>query len=588
MFQQASLLQKPFDYILVKEQSQLKEVIQAVCRSRAVAIDTETTGLRPYNGARVRIISLRCDKRSYVIDCFSVDPTKLVKKLNKKRLIAHNWAFDSNFLGQYGFDLHKARVRDTMILSALLTAGSELRNGLGPVLRRYFKLDLNKDFQKSDWSAELSPEQLEYAARDTYYLIPLYHKLLKRIDKFGLRKIAALEHKVLRAVMWMMKTGVQVDTDKWKMYYRQAIERRIDADANMRRLVPPRSIGPAWKWSKAADIKAALYRLGVDVRSTSKKKLAMELDGLSGPGADFIRELIVWRKASQIAKSFGPKWLLEVNSAGKVHATPQQCLPATGRFSYASPNLQQVPRGNHRHCFHLDGYQIVKADYSGIELRMMAHVAQDRAMIEAFKNDEDLHKITAQEVLHVAEPTKNDRTLAKALNFGLLYGCGPDALREQLAANWGTILPLEKCAEMKLSWFNKYKGVWRYLEHKKRAVDPVWTSPWGRRRLNMGRVWNEKKKRWDIQFNKNANTPIQGTCADGMKKAIAEVYRRRKEIPGMKMLMVVHDEIVLACPKFYATACAKWLEQIMIDAMQPLLGEVPCAVESKVGQTWGG
>lgn len=589
MFTRAELCDRPV-YTYVTEQEGVNECAREIRRSKYIAIDTETTGLRPYHGDRVRLLSVSCDTgRTWVLDCFSVDPRKCIRSLAGKKVVAHNWAFDANFLSQYGWKFERTKLRDTHILGFLLHCGSGRKSNLGYLLQRYLGLNVDKSFQKSDWSGTLSAEQLDYAARDTKHLLDLYFILLKKCAQARLKKIVALEHHVLRSVLWMMRTGVQVDTKLWIELYEQARVKRKDTDHAMRALVSTRRYGAAWNWRKATDIKSALFRLGVSVQSTSKKKMALALDGVSGPAEEFIRLLLAWRRADQVVKSFGPKWLTSIDQHSKVHAQPQQCLPETGRFSYSSPNLQQIVKGAHRYCFH-DGYgrTIVKADYSTLELRMIAHIANDENMIEAFVNNEDLHIKTAQRVLGVAEPSKNDRTLAKALNFGMVYGAGPETIREQLAANWGIVLTLDQCADYRKQFFATYRGVAAYLERAKKNSDYSWRSPWGRRRLGMGQVYNEKTRRVQNQFNRWANTPVQGTSADGAKKALADVYKYRKQIPGLKCLMFIHDELVVSVPTVWAPIAGPWLKAIMENAMQPLLGKVPCLVEYKFARTWGG
>ena len=590
-FKQVTVSDRPA-YTYVTTNKGTEAVIREIRRSRFIALDCETTGLRPYHDSKLRLLSITTSIGStFVVDCFSCNPRRIIRHLSRsrKKIIAHNWAFDANFLNQYGFTFERCRLRDTHILAFLLHCGSKHKSNLGYCLWKYLGVETDKSHQKSDWSGDLTTDQLDYAAKDTKHLLDLYLVLLEKCKQAKLMRIVALEHHVLRAVLWMMRTGMRVDSAKWMGIYADCLANRATEDKLMRAMVPARSFGSPFDWRKQADLKSALLRLGHRVGSTAKKKLALELDGLTGASSDFIHALLRFRRADQVVKAFGPGWLKAVDGYGYVHPTPQQCRPETGRFSYSDPNVQQIPRGPHRKCFlPRPGNVVVKADYSGIELRMMAHVAPDQEMILAFQNGADLHTKTAQDVLGIAEPTKNDRTLAKALNFGLIYGCGPETLREQLAANWGIILTIDECARYKRKFFNTYWGIEQYLEQCKKKEDYAWRSKWGRRRLGMGKTYNEKMRRFQTQFNKWANTPIQGNSADGMKKAIAEVYKRRKQIPGVRMLAVVHDEIVLECPKPLAFQCAEWLKDIMEKSMQPLLGEVPCVVEYSVGNTWGG
>jgi len=566
MFSPVRFCDRPV-YTYVTTQEGVNECAREIRRSKYIAIDTETTGLRPYHGDRVRLISVSCcTGRTWVLDCFSVDPRKCLRSLRNKKVVAHNWAFDANFLHQYGWRFESCKLRDTFILGFLLHCGSGKNAKLGYLLHRYLGLDLDKSFQKSDWSVpSLSIDQIDYAARDTKHLLDLYFVLAQRCFQAKLKRIVALEHHVLRSVLWMMRTGVQIDVPLWVELYEQARRKRKDADHAMRALVSSRLYGAAWNWRKKADIQSALFRLGVSVQSTSKKKMALALDGISGPAEEFIRLLLSWRRSDQVVKSFGSKWLTALTRSQTVHAQPQQCLPATGRFSYSNPNLQQIPKGPHRNCFVArHGYSFVKADYSTLELRMMAHTADDKVMTLAFQQGADLHKQTAKDILKVPNPTDQDRFLAKAINFGLIFGIGPTTFRENLAANWGIVLPLSECTKYRDRFFEKYAEIDAHLNRAKLQDAPSWRSPWGRRRLGMGPVFNPKFGYMQNQFTKWANTPIQGASADGNKQALALIYRRRKQIPGLRLLMTVHDEIVLEVPSVWAFVTADWLKKIMI------------------------
>lgn len=586
MFHAASLGADRTNFTLVTTASELSSVQTALRSEALLALDTETTGLRPFHDSRLRLLSLCVDGvRPWVIDCFKVDPRPLLASLRRKVIVAHNWAFDAPFLAPHGFDFAANSLRDTFIASFLLTCGYGSSNSLGKVLYDNLGIEVDKTLQKSDWSGELTPEQLAYAAADTTHLLPLHRSLRERIQTDGLTKVWHLEHIVLKAVLWMRMTGIKVDHNKWVTLYNAAIAKRTRLTGELNKMVPPRQFSKApWNWRKPWDIKQAAGRMGVDLPSTTKAAMALHADN------DFVQNILEWRRCDQILKSFGPAWFRHEGTCGSVHAEFRQCLPMTGRFSCTEPNMQQIPRGGHRKCFVAPiGHSIVKADYSTLELRLMAKIAKEKNMAKAFLQGVDLHMQTAQNVLGKESPTKADRSLAKALNFGLIYGCGPKALREQLAANWGIVLPLVKAAAMRTAFFKAYPDLKRYHAKMKGPGEPVSKTPWGRVRHGMGPVMKESKwgKKLSEQFTKKCNTLVQSTAADGMKKAVASVWMKRKSF-DFNMLLVVHDEIVLVCPTPIANDVAEWLKGIMIKAMQPLLGRIPCEVETSVGDSWGG
>jgi DNA polymerase-1 len=246
----------------------------------------------------------------------------------------------------------------------------------------------------------------------------------------------------------------------------------------------------------------------------------------------------------------------------------------------STPNLQNLPHDQrYRRCFVAPpGRVLVKADYSQIELRIAAKVAGDSALLHAYRRGEDLHTLTARNVLGIADVSKEHRKLAKALNFGLLYGMGTKGFRVYAKAQYGLDLTDEDAARYRGAFFTSYPGLaaWhrRIGQTGKSSIETRTLA--GRRRLNVGR------------FSEKLNTPVQGTGADGLKLALALLWERRAECPGAFPVLAVHDEIVVECNADHAENTARWLKQAMVDGMTDLLAPVPVDVEVKVGRTWGG
>jgi DNA polymerase-1 len=274
--------------------------------------------------------------------------------------------------------------------------------------------------------------------------------------------------------------------------------------------------------------------------------------------------------------TYGQDWLQHVASDGRVYAQWVQLGSRAGRMSCRDPNMQQVPRAEHRKCIRPPaGRVLVKADYSQIELRIAALVADERRMVEAFRKGEDLHVLTAQRVLGIKEVTKTQRQLAKAVNFGLLYGMGAKGFRVYARSNYGVSLTPEEAASYRSAFFRAYPGLAQW--HRSQPDGEVETRTLtGRRRLGVSR------------FTEKLNTPVQGTGADGLKLALALLWERRGDCPGAVPVLVVHDEIVVECEVGQAEAAGAWLKQAMLDAMAPLIDPVPVEVDVKAAPTWGG
>jgi DNA polymerase-1 len=243
----------------------------------------------------------------------------------------------------------------------------------------------------------------------------------------------------------------------------------------------------------------------------------------------------------------------------------------------SKPNLQNLPRrADYRRCFMAPpGRVLVKADYSQVELRIAAKVSGDRNMLAAYRDGQDLHALTARQVLGVQEVTKDQRQLAKALNFGLLYGMGAPRFREYAQTNYGVKLTPAQAAEYREAFFRAYPGLRRW--HRSVPDKPVETRTLaGRRRLEVAK------------FTEKLNTPVQGSGADGLKLALALLWERREQVAGAFPVLVVHDEIVVECDQGQAEDVLEWLKGAMIDAMRDWLDPVPVEVEVKVAPTWGG
>jgi DNA polymerase-1 len=225
-----------------------------------------------------------------------------------------------------------------------------------------------------------------------------------------------------------------------------------------------------------------------------------------------------------------------------------------------------------------NGLVIVKADFSQIELRLAALIAGDAAMLAALRAGEDLHRRTAAAVLGVdpAAVTPAHRQLAKALNFGLLYGMGAEGLRRYAFITYGVTLTREEAARYRALFFAAYPELRRWHERQPRGVVETRTLA-GRRRLGVER------------FTDKLNSSVQGSGADGLKLALAGLWESRALAPSARLLLPVHDELVVECPAQDADAVASWLAEQMTAAMVALVGDaVPIVVDTAIGPSWAG
>jgi len=544
-----------------------------------VGMDLETTGLNPRKD-RVRLLSLSLDTIdggvfTYLIDCFAVDPSPLWDSLVDKDLVIHNAEFDLSFLARMGFT-PAGKVSDTMLLAQLLTAGTHDSNTLAACCNRYLGRLLDKTKQKSNWSDELTPDQLTYAAADSQVLVPLCKVLTAKIKEAKLNEAAEIEHRFLPAIIWLGQNGVFLDKSAWQSLARDAEEHAEGTRQQLDQAAPSRpgrldGCG-SWNWDSPQQAQEALGLLGCKVESTADNVLA----DTDHPFAQLLRR---HRDASKRTSTYGAGWLDHVADDSRVYPRWRQIGAASGRMSCSDPNMQQLPRGDYRRCIVApNGLVLVKADYSQIELRIAAKVSGDEALLEAYQRGEDLHTITARNVLGIENVTKQDRQLAKALNFGLLYGMGARGFRLYAKSQYGLELTEKEARSYRDSFFKSYPGLASWHRRVRSRQTKETRTLTGRRRLLDSKTPDTQR----------LNTPVQGTGADGLKLALALLWERRDQAPGASPVLAVHDEIVVEADADQADATATWVKTAMIDAMANKLAPVPVEVEVQISQTWGG
>jgi DNA polymerase-1 len=513
-------------------------VVDTIRRSEHVTIDTETTGLGPCRD-RVRLLQLATDSGVYIIDCFHVNPSSLWPALSGKELVFHNAHFDVRFLRPQGFDFSTVIIRDTMILSALLTAGDFLqRNSLEALAERYLGYSLNKKHQKADWRGELTPDMLDYAAQDVVATRDVYELLQRDIDAAGLRKVADLEHRCLLAVLWMSISGIGFDQEAWLRLADKAEQEAEAFEKQLTTLAPPKpppdalrqllvalglkkppkklpkkpaKVKPAdlvWNWDSNDQLIAAFHLLGINLKSTGEEALA----DVNHPFADALRG---YRASAKLAGTYGRKWIDYIGADGRIRCDWKQTGTKTGRMACGNPNLQNLPKDPaYRERFNAPpGRLIIKADLSQIELRIAAKVAREQAMIDAFVRGEDLHKLTAQQLTQKTEVTPKERSLAKPINFGLIYGLSAPALARKAKVEYGVEMSEKQAEKYRAAWFAAWPGISRWHSQLK---GHRWQQMLGRKaaqtRTLTGRRTIVSKDLW---YGARANFIVQGLSDSG-------------------------------------------------------------------------
>ncbi|SKB13682.1 DNA polymerase I (fragment) [Planktothrix sp. PCC 11201] len=272
---------------------------------------------------------------------------------------------------------------------------------------------------------------------------------------------------------------------------------------------------------------------------------------------------------------------------GRIHPSYRQCGARSGRFSCQQPNLQNIPRNctakGMRTCFiSAPGYQIIKADYSQIELRIVAEISSDRRMLNAYSKGEDLHALTASLITGklLEQITPEDRQIAKSVNFGLIYGMGAAKLQAYAEEKYDVLLTLEEAKLFRKRFFTAYQGVKNWHEQVRKTVYAQ-----GQREI---RTIGGRRRRWASKprLCELLNHPVQGTSADLLKVAIARLFEVLPDTEA-KLIGVVHDEILLECPQQTLEKTTRLLKTVMIEAGQQYLQQVPIEVDVNTALSWG-
>ena len=592
------------DYTVVQTNEQLDQMLAALRKAGSFSFDTETTGLDAVQAGLVGLSFSTAPAVAWYVPVGHQEGEQLlmeevlaaVRPLFESPNIskcAHNANYDMTILASHGIDCQGVDF-DTMVAAHLLSRGQlGLKNlaldVLGQEMTPITEL-IGKGRKQLTFDQVEIEKAAPYAAADADMTGRLLQAFEEPIVRDGLSSLMSdLEMPLVPILVTMQRHGIKLDS---------AVLREMSEDLRQQMYQVEealyQSIGHTVNINSPLQLSDLLFK-EIGLPRTKRTKTgystdANSLEGLKGlhPVVDQILE---YRQVSKLKSTYVDALPDMVNPAtGRVHTSYNQAGSATGRMSSSDPNLQNIPIRTElgrqvRKAFVADGapdWLLFSADYSQIELRVLAHLSQDPGLLEAFQRGEDIHASTAASMFEVPvnEVDAEQRRIAKVLNFGVIYGLSPHGISQQ------TGFSREEGATFIETYFNKYPGINEYLEEvktKARAQQYVETILGRRRYLPDINSPNFNTRGGAERMA--INMPIQGTAADIMKLAMIRV-QNRLDHEGLrtKMLLQVHDELVFEMPKEEMDA----LKALVFDEMPGAMDlDVTLKVDAKWGLTWG-
>jgi len=594
-------------YTTVLTQAELDTWLEHIVAAELVALDTETTSLNYMEAELVGIsVCVEAGSAAYIplAHRYPGAPDQLDRDAVLEQMrawlesdapkLGHHLKYDAHIFQNYGIALGGIAF-DSMLESFVLNS-TATRHDLDSVAAKYLEIKTTKYEEVAGKGAkQLCFDEVDidvaapYAAEDADVSLRLHATLWPLLEQTPeLRSVYVdIEQPLVPVLQRMEYLGVLVDAAMLQAQSQELAESMAATEEQAHR-----EAGGPFNLASPKQLQEILYgRLGLPVLGkTPKGQPSTAENVLQDLAIDYpLPKLILEHRAlAKLKSTYTDKLPAQINSrTGRIHTSYHQAVAATGRLSSSDPNLQNIPirtpEGRRiRQAFVApQGYRLLAADYSQIELRIMAHLSEDDGLLEAFASNQDIHTATAAEVFGL-EPDRvgtNERRSAKAINFGLMYGMSAFGLARQLGidrAEAQTYVDL---------YFSRYPGVKRYMdETRERAREQGYVATVYGRRLYLPEIKSRNHQRRQYAERSAINAPMQGTAADIIKRAMIDVDRWLIDsCADARLIMQVHDELVLEVP---ADGAEKFAAQLAARMEAAADLRVPLNVDFGLGSNW--
>ena len=597
------------NYNIVSDKKLFLKIIKEIEKKKFVSFDLETTSL-DYIEAKIVGISLACDsKKAYYIPLLHEDQSKY-KQLPKKfvlenlkpilethkiKKVGHNLKYDRNVLRNYDIILNGIE-HDSMLLSYVYDS-TAIRHGLDNAAEKYlshktihYEDIAGKGAKQIPFSKVDIETAAEYSCEDVLVSYELYNYLWAKVSKDEniIKVYKNIEMPLVPILSNIERNGVLVESKTLNK-----LSKELDSELKTIEKKCFKITEKEFNLNSPKQLQEILYEdLKIPIsKKTPTGKPSTDEDTLQylSESYDLPRLILDYRSLNKLKTGYTDKLPLQISKiTGRVHTSYQQAITSTGRLSSTEPNLQNIPiksaQGKKiRNAFIADkGKKIFAADYSQIELRIMAHLSGDKNLLKAFKNKIDIHSFTASEIfgVDVNKVSSEDRRSAKAINFGLIYGMSSFGLSKQL----GISIPEAK--DYMDIYFNRYPKIKSYmLEKKTFAKQHGYVETLLGRKLYLPEINSKQAQRRSYAERTAINAPVQGTAADIIKIAMIEIDKWLAEKKSKtKMIMQVHDELVFEISENDIDSEI----EVIVNLMQNCITlDLPLEVNFGIEDNWG-
>ena len=595
-------------YKTILNKKDLKEWSEKLDACKVFAIDTETDSLNTVSANLVGIsLSVKEGEGCYIplkhdyegcpiqIDlelAVSIIGSSIEK--NKHKAVGQNLKFDIPILARHGITLDTFHA-DTMLMSYVLNS-TATRHGMDKLAEFYLNYTTVKYKEVTGTASKqinFSAVEIEiasnYAAEDADITLRLFNKLedLLKDKPTQLKLLNDIEYPLVHVLSKIEQNGAKIDKDKLAEHSKELSEKIADLSAQAFVIS-----GEEFNLDSPKQLLEILYeKLKLPILkktpkgqpSTNEETLQRLSEEYELPGI-----ILQYRTLAKLKSTYTDSLIKIENPLTKrIHTSYQQAVTSTGRLSSTEPNLQNIPirtaEGRRiREAFVPEkGNVLISADYSQIELRIMAHLSKDKNLTHAFNNNLDIHSATAAEVfgVNLEDVTQDQRRSAKAINFGLMYGMSAFGLTRQLD------IPRAEAQKYLDTYFERYTGVKDYIANTKaQAKEDMFVETIMGRRLYLNEINAGNGLRRQAAERAAINAPLQGSAADIIKKAMIDIQDfLEKEMPKVKVIMQVHDELIFEAPKENAEEVLSKMKAMMEKAVKL---DIPLIADAAIGTNW--